>query len=101
MLSTGIKTPVGIKLMGEDLQVLSDLAEEVANVVREVKGTLSVFPEKTVGGNYLDIHIKREETMRYGLNVGDVQDIIKSAIGGIAIRSTCATPASCAIMSKA
>ncbi|HHL72016.1 MAG TPA: efflux RND transporter permease subunit, partial [Bacteroidetes bacterium] len=88
MLSTGIKTPVGIKLMGEDLQVLSDLAEEVANVVREVKGTLSVFPEKTVGGNYLDIHIKREETMRYGLNVGDVQDIIKSAIGGMNVTTT-------------
>jgi Cu(I)/Ag(I) efflux system membrane protein CusA/SilA len=88
MLSTGIKTPVGIKLMGDDLSVLSDLAQEIANVITDVPGTLSVYPEKTVGGNYLDFIIKREETMRYGLNVGDVQDIIKSAIGGMNVTQT-------------
>ncbi|MFQ5627910.1 MAG: efflux RND transporter permease subunit, partial [bacterium] len=88
MLSTGIKTPVGIKLMGDNLQTLSDLAQEIAGVVREVPGTLSVFPEKTVGGNYLDFRIKRDEVMRYGLNVGDVQDIIKSAIGGMNVTQT-------------
>lgn len=88
MLSTGIKTPVGIKLMGDHLQKLSDLAQEIAAVLRDVPGTLSVFPEKTVGGNYLDFRIKREETMRYGLNVGDVQDIIKSAIGGMNVTQT-------------
>jgi len=88
MLATGIKTPVGIKLMGDDLQVLADLAQEVANVIQEVPGTLSVYPEKTVGGNYLDFKIKREEAMRYGLNVGDVQDIIKSAIGGMNVTQT-------------
>ena len=88
MLATGIRTPVGIKLMGDDLQVLADLAQEVAGVIREVPGTLSVYPEKTVGGNYLDFKIKREELMRYGLNVGDVQDIIKSAIGGMNVTQT-------------
>ncbi len=88
MLATGIKTPVGIKLMGNDLQVLADLAQEVAGVIQEVPGTLSVFPEKTVGGNYLDFKIKREEAMRYGLNVGDIQDVIKSAIGGMNVTQT-------------
>ena len=88
MLSTGIKTPVGIKLMGDDLQTLAELAQKVAAVVREVPGTLSVFPENTVGGNYLDFHINREEVMRYGLNVGDVQDIIKTAIGGMNVTQT-------------
>jgi Cu(I)/Ag(I) efflux system membrane protein CusA/SilA len=88
MLSTGIKTPVGIKLMGDDLAILADLAQEVSTVISEVPGTLSVFPEKTVGGNYLDFRIKRDEAMRYGLNVGDVQEIIKSAIGGMNVTQT-------------
>ena len=88
MLATGIKTPVGIKIMGDDLQVLADLAQKVAGVIQKVPGTLSVFPEKTVGGNYVDFNIKRDEVMRYGLNVGDVQDIIKSAIGGMNVTQT-------------
>ncbi len=88
MLATGIKTPVGIKLMGDDLAVLSELAQEISNVIMEVPGTQSVYPEKTVGGNYLDFKIKREEAMRYGLNVGDVQDVIKSAIGGMNVTQT-------------
>ncbi len=88
MLSTGIKTPVGIKLMGPDLQTLSDLAERVANVVRNTPGTLSVFPDKTVGGNYLDFRVEREEAARYGLTVGDVQDVITSAIGGMNVTHT-------------
>lgn len=88
MLSTGIKTPVGIKLMGPDLQVLSDLAQRVAAVVKNVEGTVSVFPDKTVGGNYLDFKIKREEAARYGLTVGDVQDVIMSAIGGMNVTQT-------------
>ena len=88
MLSTGIKTPVGIKLMGPDLQVLSQLGERVASVVRQVPGTVSVFSDKTVGGNYLDYHIKREEASRYGLTVGDVQDVIMSAVGGMNVTHT-------------
>jgi len=88
MLSTGIKTPVGIKLMGPDLQVLSDLGQRIAAAVRQVKGTLSVFPDKTVGGNYFDFKIKRREAARYGLTVGDVQDVIMSAIGGMNVTQT-------------
>ena len=88
MLSTGIKTPVGIKLMGEDLQVLSDLGEEIEAVMRQVPGTLSVYSERVTGGNYLDFHIKRLEAARYGLTVGDVQDIIMTAVGGMNITQT-------------
>jgi copper/silver efflux system protein len=88
MLSTGIKTPVGIKIMGEDLQVLSDLGEEVESVIREVPGTLSVYSERVTGGNFLDFRIKRREAARYGLTVGDVQDIIMTAVGGMNITRT-------------
>jgi Cu(I)/Ag(I) efflux system membrane protein CusA/SilA len=88
MLSTGIKTPVGIKLMGEDLQVLSELGEEMEAVIKEVPGTLSVYSERVTGGNFLDYHIKREEAARYGLTVGDVQDIIMTAVGGMNVTQT-------------
>ena len=88
MLSTGIKTPVGIKLMGPDLETLSSLGQQIATVVRQVKGTTSVFSDKTVGGNYLDYNIKREEAARYGLTVGDVQDVIMTAIGGMNVTQT-------------
>ena len=88
MLSTGIKTPVGIKLMGPDLTVLSDLSQQVAAVVQTIPGTLSAFPDKAVGGNFLDYRINREEAARYGLTVGDVQDVIMSAIGGMNITQT-------------
>jgi copper/silver efflux system protein len=88
MLSTGIKTPVGIKIMGPDLQTLSDLGQEIAAILKDVEGTLSVFPDKTVGGNYFDFDIKREEAARYGLTVGDVQDVIMSAIGGMNVTTT-------------
>ncbi len=88
MLSTGIKTPVGVKLMGDDLGVLSDLAGQVAVVLRDVPGTLSVYPEKTVGGNYYDFKIDRYEAARYGMTVGDVQDVIMSAIGGMNVTQT-------------
>ncbi len=88
MLSTGIKTPVGIKLMGENLQVLSDLGEQIEAILRDVDGTLSAYSERVTGGNFLDYRIRREEAARYGLTVGDVQDIIISAIGGMNITQT-------------
>ncbi len=88
MLSTGIKTPVGIKIMGDDLEVLGQLAERIAAEVRTLPGTLSAFPEKTVGGNYVDFNIDRDECARYGLRVGDVQDVILSAMGGMNITWT-------------
>ncbi|MCP4338294.1 MAG: efflux RND transporter permease subunit [Desulfobulbaceae bacterium] len=88
MLSTGIKTPVGLKLMGDDLQVLSEIGEQVEAVIGEVSGTASVYAERVTGGNFLDFTIKREEAARYGLTVGDVQDVIMTAIGGLNITST-------------
>ena len=88
MLSTGIRTPVGIKLMGDDLAVLSDLAQEIAVELQDLPGTLSVYPEKTLGGNYLDFDIDRIEAARYGMTVGDIQDIIMSAVGGVDVTYT-------------
>ncbi|WP_027714182.1 efflux RND transporter permease subunit [Desulfuromonas sp. TF] len=88
MLSTGIKTPVGIKIMGPDLKTLSDIGEEIEALVRTVPGTLSAYSERVTGGNYLDFVIDREAAARYGLTVGEVQDIIQSAIGGMNVTTT-------------
>jgi Cu(I)/Ag(I) efflux system membrane protein CusA/SilA len=88
MLSTGIKTPVGIKVMGPDLSTLADLGEQIESLLRDKKGTLSVFSERVTGGNYLDFTIDRKEIARYGLTVQDVQDIIKTAIGGMNVTYT-------------
>ncbi len=88
MLSTGIKTPVGIKILGPDLAVLADLADRTANAMRTLEGTLSAYAEKTVGGLYLDVDIDRERIARYGLTVGDVQDVIQTAVGGMNVTTT-------------
>jgi Cu(I)/Ag(I) efflux system membrane protein CusA/SilA len=88
MLATGIKTPVGIKVAGPDLAVLENLGERIEALVREVPGTLSAYAERVVGGNYLDFDIDRREIARYGLTVGDVQDVIQSAIGGTNVTLT-------------
>lgn len=88
MLATGIKTPVGIKIMGPDLAVLADLAAHTASAVQTVPGTLSAYPERTVGGYYLDVDIDRTAAARYGLTTGDVQDVIQTAIGGMNITTT-------------
>ena len=88
MLSTGIKTPVGIKLMGPDLEVLSDLGSRIEALVKTIPGTLSAFSERVTGGNYLDFKIRRRHIARYGLTVGDVQDVIMSAIGGMNVSYT-------------
>ncbi len=88
MLSTGIKTPVGIKLAGPDLAVLQRLGEQVETVVHDVPGTLSVYAERVMGGNYLDFKIDRDAIARYGLTVGDVEDVIESAIGGMNVTTT-------------
>jgi Cu(I)/Ag(I) efflux system membrane protein CusA/SilA len=92
MLSTGIKTPVGIKVLGPDLSTLAGVSQRISEVVRTAEGTgrytVSAFPEKSVGGNYLDIRINRDEIARYGLTVADVQDVIMSATGGMNIDET-------------
>ena len=83
MLSTGIKTPVGIKIMGPDLQILSDLAEKASTIMLTVPGTTSAYPERSFGGHYLDINVDRVQAARYGLTTGDVQDVISTALGGM------------------
>ncbi|MCA8973250.1 MAG: efflux RND transporter permease subunit, partial [Planctomycetes bacterium] len=92
MLSTGIRTPVGIKVMGPDLSTLAHLAEQIAQTVKTAPGTgaytTSAFPEKSVGGSYLDVRVDRDEIARLGLLVGDVQDVIMSALGGMNVSST-------------
>ncbi len=88
MLSTGIKTPVGIKISGPDLEVLQNLSKQIEISLKALPDTLSAFGDRSAGGYYLDFKINREEAARYGLTVGDVQDVIQSAIGGINISET-------------
>jgi Cu(I)/Ag(I) efflux system membrane protein CusA/SilA len=88
MLSTGIKTPVGIKLAGPDLAVLERLGREVEAVVATLPGTASAYAERTMGGYYLDFEIDRDAAARHGVTVGDVQDVIQSAIGGMNVSET-------------
>jgi Cu(I)/Ag(I) efflux system membrane protein CusA/SilA len=88
MLATGIKTPVGIKIAGPDLAELERVASEVEAVVKGVPGTLSAFAERTMGGNYIQFTIDRDAIARYGLTVGDVQDVLEVALGGMPLTTT-------------
>lgn len=88
MLSTGIKTPVGIKVSGPDLNVLQDISQQIEIAMKTLPETTSAFGDRAVGGYYLDFDINREAAARYGLTVGDVQDVIQSAIGGVNITET-------------
>ncbi|MCH9028904.1 MAG: efflux RND transporter permease subunit [Bacteroidetes bacterium] len=88
MLSTGIKTPVGIKIGGPDLEVLQQIGKQIEEIARTIPGTRSAFAERSVGGNYVDFKIDRNAIARYGLTIGDVQDVFMSAIGGVNITKT-------------
>ena len=88
MLSTGIKTPVGVKISGPDLNILQDIAKDVEQAMKTMPDTLSAFGDRAVGGYFLDIDIRRDEIARYGLNIADVQDVIMSAIGGMQVTET-------------
>ena len=88
MLSTGIKTPVGIKIAGPDLNVLQDLGKHVEELMKTVPGTRSAYAERSVGGNYIDFEIDREAIARYGLTIADVQNVFMSAVGGMNITKT-------------
>lgn len=88
MLSTGIKTPVGIKVSGPDLNVLQDVAEAIAQAMKTLPETTSAFGDRAVGGYYLNIDVDRERAARFGLTVGAVQEVIQSAIGGMNITET-------------
>ena len=88
MLSTGIRTPVGIKIAGAELAELERLGREVEAVVRSVPGTASVYADRVMGGNYLDFTIDRDAIARHGLTVRDVQEVIQTAIGGMNVTTT-------------
>ena len=88
MLATGIKTPVGIKVAGPDLAQLERIAAEIEAVVKTVPGTLSAFAERTMGGNYIQFTIDRKAIARYGLRIGDVQDVLEVALGGMPLTTT-------------
>ena len=88
MLSTGIRTPVGIKIAGPELAELERLGREVEAVVRSVPGTASVYADRVMGGNYLDFTIDRDAIARHGLTVRDVQEVIQTAIGGMNVTTT-------------
>ncbi len=88
MLTTGIRTPVGIKIFGPDLEEIGKLGVRLESVMREVPGTRSVFAERTGGGYYVDIIPKRAEIARYGLNVEDVLLQVETSIGGMSVART-------------
>lgn len=85
MLATGIKTPVGIKIAGPDLAVIADLGQQIERVVQTVPGTASAYAERVTGGRFIDIDIDRIAAARYGLNIADVQNVVRVAIGGMTI----------------
>ncbi len=88
MLSTGIRTPIGIKVFGKELGEMEKLAKQIEAVVKQVPGTTSAFAERLTGGFYLDIEPDRAQLARYGLSVGEVQDVIGTALGGEMITTT-------------
>jgi len=88
MLATGIRTPVGIKVLGKDLGQLEKLARQIETVVKAVPGTTSAYAERVIGGYYLDVVPDREALARYGLMVSDVQDTVASALGGETVTTT-------------
>ena len=88
MLATGIKSPVGLKVLGPDLATIDRLSGEIEAVLKDVPGVTSVFAERLTGGRYVDVDINRDAAARYGLNIADVQLIISSAVGGMNIGET-------------
>ncbi len=88
MLSTGIRTPIGIKVFGKNLDEMEQLAKEIEAVVRKVPGTSSAFAERITGGFYLNIEPDRIALARYGLTVGELQDVIATALGGENVTTT-------------
>jgi Cu(I)/Ag(I) efflux system membrane protein CusA/SilA len=88
MLATGVRTMIGVKVFGNDLDKIQEVSERVAEVLKQVPGAVDVFPDQSRGKGYLEIKIDRDRAARYGVNVGDVQDVIETALGGRAITMT-------------
>src|SRR5262249_57469066 len=82
MPAPGVRTPIGIKVLGPDLKVIQRIGEQLEGIIREVPGTRNVLAERTAGGDYLDFVLNRDALARYGLSVEDAQTIVTSAIGG-------------------
>ncbi len=88
MLATGIKSPIGVKIAGANLEEIDRVSQQVEAVARKVPGVSSALAERLVGGRYVDIDIDRQDAARYGLNIADVQSIVSSAIGGETVGET-------------
>ncbi|MBO2623423.1 efflux RND transporter permease subunit [Shewanella algae] len=88
MLATGIKTPVGIKIAGPNLKEIEKIGKQLEEILKDVKGTSSVYAERVAGGRYIKVDIQRENAARYGLNIADVQQVVATAIGGMSISQT-------------
>jgi len=88
MLATGIKTPVGIKVAGPDLAVIEDIGKEIEKALNDVPGTVSVYAERVAGGRYVTVDIKRREAARFALNIADIQEVVKTALGGMRVGMT-------------
>jgi Cu(I)/Ag(I) efflux system membrane protein CusA/SilA len=88
MLTTGIRTPVGIKVMGPSLATIESVGREIETVVRAIPGTTSVFAERLTGARYVDVKIDRHRAARFGLNVMDIQDTVETAVGGMNVTET-------------
>ncbi len=88
MLTTGMRGLLGLKLYGTDLDDLAEVAQQIESVLRDVPGTISVVSERAMGGHYLDIQVDRKQAARYGLEVGNIQRMIETAIGGMNIATT-------------
>jgi len=88
MLATGIKTPIGIKVAGPDLQVIERIGQNLERVLENVEGTVSVYSERVTGGRYVDIDIDRQRASRFGLNIDDVHDVVRLAVGGMNVTET-------------
>ena len=88
MLTTGVRTPIGIKIYGADLEVVQKIGAEMEAALKDVRGTRSIYAERTAGGYFLDFVLKRDELARYGLTIQEAQMIIQSAIGGEAVTTT-------------
>jgi Cu(I)/Ag(I) efflux system membrane protein CusA/SilA len=82
MLTTGIRTPVGVKVFGGDLKQIEEISKHVESILQHVPGTRSVYGERVAGGYFVDFDLNRDAIARYGLTIGDVQDVIMTAIGG-------------------
>ena len=88
MLATGVRTMIGVKVFGNDLDKIQEVSEQVAEVLKQIPGAVDVFPDQSRGKGYLEIKIDRDRAARYGVKVGDVQDVIETALGGKAITMT-------------